>query len=165
MNLAGDVANMVLAVSRSGRSTILDAAKRRARCRNWLASEVKAALEIADDERSVVATPHQSEIAVRRGDESVLLRLRAFPTNYGQSGQPITRSVTEVTTDLDELATCRAWAVGLAVMLAYPIRSIDFDKWGDQLVRAKQHAADMLVSESIALNRDETARLYVFVAK
>jgi hypothetical protein len=165
VNLARDVADLVLMVSRSGRTTLVDAAKQRARCRDWLVSEVIAALETADDGSSIAPTPRQSELQVRRGDESVLARLRAFPTNYGQAGQPITRSVADVITDLTEVTTFRAESVGLAVMLAYPIRSIDFDKWGDQLAKVKRHAAHVLLSESIALERDETARLYVFVAE
>jgi hypothetical protein len=165
VRLARDVADLVLMVSRSGRTTLVDAAKQRARCRDWLVSEVVAALETADDGSSIAPTPRQSELEVRRGDESVLVRVRAFPTNYGQAGQPITKSVAEVTDDLNELTKFRAESAGLAVMLAYPIRSIDFDKWGDQLVKVKQHAAEVLVSERIALERDETARLYVFLAK
>ena len=164
MTLASDVVVSLSAVARSGRSTLVDAARHRTRCRSWLESALLAALEAADDGSSAAPTSHQSEVAVHRGDETVVLRLRAFPTNYGQSGQAITTSVAEVTTDLEELARDRGEAVGLAVMLAYPIRSIDFDKRGDHLARVKRHAADVLVSESIPLERDETARLYVFVA-
>jgi hypothetical protein len=54
---------------------------------------------------------------------------------------------------------------GLEVMLVYPIRSTDMDRWADHLAKVRHESAAVLLQEAIPLQRDESARLYAFKAR
>jgi hypothetical protein len=82
-----------------------------------------------------------ADLAVRRGDESVLVELKTFPTNYGGSGKPITQFIAGVVADLNKLCKHRGPATGLVVWLAYPIPEPMPGFWADHLKRVEQVAA------------------------
>lgn len=165
MALAETVADRIVDVVKEGRSRIAVSAAFRVSCEGWLKIEILKSLweSFGDSETNeILPESEHFDLVVKADGQTVRIELKTFPTNYGQSGKPITNFIDGVVRDLSKLcAQSGPTNIGLAVWLAYPIPEPLPRHWPEHLLRVQAAAASTLRSDKIALWENNYVHLYI----
>jgi len=169
MALVDLVADRVAEVVKEGRSRIVVSSAFRVSCEGWLKIELLKSLweSFGDSETNeILPESDHFDLVVKADGQTVRIELKTFPTNYGQSGKPITNFIDGVVRDLSKLcALSSPTSIGLAVWLAYPIPEPLPRYWPEHLLKVQAMSASTLRSAKIPLWENNFAHLYIMRCK
>lgn len=160
--LVDQVIQVAIRVVTDGISRIRTCSNARVSCEGWLKVELAHAFVNCVPPVDVIPELDNTDLFLKSGEQEVLVELKTFPTNYGQSGKPITNFIAGVIKDLQKLTQKRTPAqIGLAVWMAYPIPEPKPDQWCTHVHKVKNEAMSTLLDHRVMLSRGWSAHLYI----
>ena len=165
MELVDHVVDRITEVVNEGRMRIAECAASGVSCEGWLKIELLKSLSESLSEtgaNEIITEADHFDLVVTTDSQTIRIELKTFPTNYGRSGKPITKSIEGVIRDLSKLsAKSGPTSVGLVVWLAYPIPEPLPRQWPGHLLKVQVQSGGTLRSDKIALWGNNFAHLYV----